>query len=180
MVTHSTNRSLIDSSKNWPTIQFSLWEPFQSSHNPNSYTRNLSNQSTIPIHTPGAMPTYLAQTLDSKTLTIINRILLQAPFQTIHNPLLYTRYLSTPSTIRFHSRVSTTTQTVLRAPFQTIHIPIPYTRYLSKLSTFPIHTPGTNPSLFHTPGTFPIQPPSQSVHEVPCQSIHIPNPYVEY
>jgi hypothetical protein len=113
-------------------------------------------------------------------LTIINQTILRAPFQTIHNSILYTRYLSKSSTFAICMSVPTTTQTILWAPFQTIHNPNPYTRYLSKLSTSLCRTSGTNHSIFRTPGTFPIQVPSQSVHKVPCQAIHNPNPCARY
>jgi hypothetical protein len=66
------------------------------------------------------------------------------------------------------------------APFQTIHNPILYTRYLSKPSTFPIRTLGTDHDPNRTLSTFPNHPHSQSIHKVPFETIHIPNPYAGY
>jgi hypothetical protein len=138
----------------------------------------LSKQFTIPIRTPGTIPTipcsnprlYDANNHQPNRTpgTFLNhpqsqsqsQSIHEVPFQAIHNLIPHAGYL--------------------RTPFQTIHNPNSYTRYLSKLSTFLFRTPGTNNSLFHTPGTFPIQSPSQSVHKIPCQAIHNPNPYARY
>jgi hypothetical protein len=118
------------------------------------------------------------------TLTIINQTVLQAPFQTIHNPISCTRYLSKLSTFPIHmvgtdDNLIRTPGTFLNhqrshfvheVPFQAIHIPNPYTVYqrqpilysehLSKPSTFP----------FRTRGTFSSCPHSQSIRRVPCQT----------
>jgi hypothetical protein len=153
---------------------------------------------SIPVYTRGTFPNNsqsqfvhwvpyqpsLAQTLSSMMLTIINKIILWAPFQTIHNPNPYTRYLSKPSTIPFrtlgtdHNPSCTPgtfpdhphSQAIHQVPFQAIHIPNPYAGYrpqpnsysghLSKPSTFPIRIGGT----------FPSRPHSQSVCRVPCQT----------
>jgi hypothetical protein len=68
-------------------------------------------------------------------------------------------------------------------------------RYLSKQFTISIRTLGTMPSIpcsnpwlydannhepNHTLGTFPNNPQSHFVHEVPFQAIHIPNPHTGY
>jgi hypothetical protein len=141
--------------------------PFQTIHNLNPYTGYHANHPLLKAYTPWRQ--------QSSTIP-------------------YSGHLSKPYTISFrtwatfqshpqsHSSrwVLTTSQTVLWVPFQTIHIPILYTRYLSKPSTFPCRTPGTNHSLFCTPGSFVIRPPSQSVHDVPCQASHNPIPYTGY
>jgi hypothetical protein len=146
-----------------------LRAPFQTIHIPNPhmgyrprpkpYSGQLFKSSTFPIYTQGTLPSH-PHSHSIHRVPTTNQTVLWAPFQTIHIPNPYTRYLNKPSTFPIHTQgtltshphshsvhqVPTKACSILRAPFQCNHHSNPYTRYLAKLSTIPFHTPGTRPN----------------------------------
>jgi hypothetical protein len=129
--------------------------------------RYLFKQSTIPIHTPGTMPTipcsnprlYYANNHQPNHTpgTFPNHpqshSIHEVPFQAIHNPILHARYRPHPK---------------------------PYFGHLSKPSTIPIRTRGTFPSHPQAHAVHRVPTIAYSVLRAPVQSNHHPIPYTRY